>query len=143
MHNLQVQVLQVTCTMVFCLCFTWRRSWLLVSGSALVVYGTVATRACHVNHAPPSYNYNMEHRCIISLHSESDFVGDPITVTLPRVGPGTNRQVGIEIPIFDDEIVEHAETFVGFFEVTDALDYSTIVLGRTVVSMTMTVNIWL
>ena len=22
---------------------------------------TVATRACHVNHAPPSYNYNIEH----------------------------------------------------------------------------------
>ena len=30
---------------------------------------TVATRARHVNHAPPSYNYNMEHRCIISSHS--------------------------------------------------------------------------
>ena len=100
-----------------------------------MVYGTVATRARHVNHSPPSYNYNMEHRCIISSHSESDFVGDPITITLPRVGPGTNRQVGIEIPIFDDEIIEHAETFVGFFEVTDALDYSTIVLGRTVTQL--------
>ena len=100
-----------------------------------MVYVTVTTRAHHVNHAPPSYNYNMEHCCIISSHSESDFVGDPITITLPRVGPGTNRQVGIEIPIFDDEIVEHAETFVGFFEVTDALDYSTIVLGRTVTQL--------
>ena len=97
-----------------------------------MVYGTVATRARHVNHAPPPYNYNMEHCCIISSHSESDFVGDPITITL---GPGTNHQVGIEIPIFDDEIVEHAETFVGFFEVTDALDYSTIVLGRTVTQL--------
>ena len=28
---------------------------------------TVATRACHVNHAPPSYNYNMDNILYVSL----------------------------------------------------------------------------
>ena len=35
--------------MAFCLCFTWRRSWLLVHRPLC----TVATRARHVNHVPP------------------------------------------------------------------------------------------
>ena len=33
---------------------------------------TVATRACHVNHAPPSYNYNIEFMCNMLLHINSD-----------------------------------------------------------------------
>ena len=82
----------------------------------------------------------MEHCCIICSHSESDFVGDPITVTLPRLGPGTNRQVSLEILLFDDEINEHQETFVGFFEVTNALNYNTIVFGRTVTQLVIDDN---
>ena len=29
---------------------------------------TVATRACHVNHAPPSYNYNLDRWCFGPFH---------------------------------------------------------------------------
>ena len=33
---------------------------------------TVATRACHVNHAPPSYNYNIQYLLseLVSLHGQ-------------------------------------------------------------------------
>ena len=67
----------------------------------------------------------------VSVHTESDFIGTPIVITLPNPDGGTVRQVELEIPIIDDLINEHQETLVGFIEITDATDEGTINLGRT------------
>lgn len=36
----------------------------------------------------------------------------------------------ISIPITDDQIVEHPETFVGYIEITDSIDRGTITIDR-------------
>ena len=69
-----------------------------------------------------------------------DFVGDPITITLPRPGGGTNRQVAVNIPIIDDAINEHQETLVGFIEITEAIDTDTIILGRSAAQLIINDN---
>ena len=56
----------------------------------------------------------------------ADFDDSIITVTLP----GPNRQVPVTIPIVDDRINEHQETFVGYIVIADATDPGTIELGR-------------
>ena len=72
--------------------------------------------------------------------AESDFIGDVITVTLPRPGGGTNRVVEVIIPIVDDTIIEHQETFVGYFVIADAVDPSTISLGVAAVQIIINDN---
>ena len=46
------------------LCFTWRRSWLLVHRTP-GLRPRVLLNPRHVNHAPPSYNYNIDHVVIV------------------------------------------------------------------------------
>ena len=72
--------------------------------------------------------------------AESDFIGDVITVTLPRPGGGTNRVVEVNIPIVDDLINEHQETFVGYIEIVDAVDPATISLGVAAVQLIINDN---
>ena len=75
-------------------------------------------------------NIHVRERKHIFLYPDSDFDGDPIMITVPRLGAGINRQVLLEIPFVDDEINEHPETLVGYIEITSAVDEETIVLGR-------------
>ena len=72
--------------------------------------------------------------------AESDFIGNVITVTLLRPGGGTNRRVEVNIPIVDDTIIEHQETFVGYIEIADAVDPSTISLGVAAVQLIINDN---
>ena len=57
---------------------------------------TVATRACHVNHAPPSYNYNMGF--VKMIHSPSMHTGPELALAiempihLPLVSPYSFRK---------------------------------------------------
>ena len=54
-----------------------------------------------------------------------------ITVTLPQTEGGSSREVEVEIPLIDDEIVEtYMELFFGYIEIVNAVDMGTIVLGR-------------
>ena len=54
-----------------------------------------------------------------------------ITVTLPQTGGGSSREVEVEIPLIDDEIVEtYTELFFGYIKIVNAVDMGTIVLGR-------------
>ena len=41
------------------------------------------------------------------------------------------RQVEVEFPIVDDEIVEPQQSLVGYMEIANAVDIDTITLGRT------------
>ena len=41
------------------------------------------------------------------------------------------RQVEVEFPIVDDEIVEPQQSLVGYIEIANAVDIDTITLGRT------------
>ena len=56
---------------------------------------TVATRACHVNHAPPSYNYNIRHMCIGLAYSIDShlaiFWANPVPMSRPPSQPGDVR----------------------------------------------------
>ena len=72
--------------------------------------------------------------------AESDFIDLVTTVTLPRPGGGTNRVVEVIIPIVDDTIIERQETFVGYIEIADAVDPSTISLGITAVQLIINDN---
>ena len=72
--------------------------------------------------------------------AESDFIGDVITVTLPWPGGGTNRVVEVIIPTIDDLINEHQETLVGYIEIAEAVDPSTISLGVAAVQLIINDN---
>ena len=72
--------------------------------------------------------------------SESDFVGAPITITIPRPGGGTNRQVMLEVPFIDDNINEHEETFVGYIEIESAIDESILTFARTATQLIINDN---
>ena len=72
------------------------------------------------------------HCTIITLDiipSVADFDGSTITVELPAGGT-SGGQVDLEIPFVDDLINEPQETFVGFIEIENAEDTSTIAIGR-------------
>ena len=62
------------------------------------------------------------------IHSVEDFDGSTITVQLPAGGTSGGR-VDLEILFVDDVINELQETFVGFIEIEDAVDTSTIEIG--------------
>ena len=76
------------------------------------------------------HDFNL-HCTIITLeiiHSVEDFDGSTITVQLPAGGT-SGDQVDLEISFVDDVINEPQETFVGFIEIEDAVDTSTIKIG--------------
>ena len=73
------------------------------------------------------------------IHSVEDFDGSTIIVQLPAGGI-SGGQVDLEIPFVDDEIHEHQETFVGFIEIEDAEDPSTIEIGRRVTQLIINDN---
>lgn len=80
-------------------------------------------------------------RCIrtylLVSSTETDFVGDMITSTLavaePGVGP--DRRTNVIIPIVNDPINEHQETFVMCMEIAEAVDRDRITLGRSVTQL--------
>jgi hypothetical protein len=71
---------------------------------------------------------------------EDDFIGDVITVTLPRPGGGTNRQVDVLIPIVDDAIVEQQQTLIGYIEIASAVDIDNIRRERTATQLIINDN---
>ena len=69
-------------------------------------------------------------------HAVADFDDSIITVTLP----GPNRQVSVSIPIVDDMINEHQQTFVGYIVIADAVDPGTIEIGRSATQLIINDN---
>ena len=71
-------------------------------------------------------------------HVVADFDDSVITVTLS----GPVLQLPVDIPIVDDRINEHQETFVGYIVTAefDAIDPSTVQLGRNVTQLIINDN---
>ena len=65
---------------------------------------------------------------------ETDFIGDVITVTLPR-HEGGYTLFEVMVPVIDDETVERTELFLVYIEIVNAVDASSIVLGKNTINL--------
>ena len=64
-----------------------------------------------------------------SFPAATDFVTDEISVILPPTDKRRGDTVNLLVPIIDDAINERSESFVGYIELVDATDTSTIEFG--------------
>ena len=67
---------------------------------------------------------------------ETDFIEDVITVTLPCHESGYTL-FEVMIPVIDDETVERTELFLVYIEIVNAMDTSSILLGRNTIKLSI------